>query len=237
MKASYEFVVQNAGSLPEAVAETDLDALNAGLRFLFADLRCAQRLYREEGDNGRVGASAALGAIWRFVMLFKGPLAETLHVPILNLHDALESLDNNLVLPMLKPIPCSGRAPSSDRRKALKGCAAATVQRLLRTGLKSQDANLAVAKKLRQLGIRPERGSDEITDDTVRHWCEEVAIDVARHGTAAMMYDSMFTPAEIDRFSALPMDQARSHALNSLAGFVQEIFSEAVENKPVKPPI
>jgi hypothetical protein len=237
MNTSLEFVNQHAGSLPEAVAENDLDTLNLGLHCLFADLRGAQKLYREKGDNGRAGASAALGACWRFVMLFKGPLGEGLHVPILNLHASLQALDHGLVEPIFRPIPCSGRAPSSDARAALRGCAASTVQRLLQTGLKSRDANLTVANKLSQLGIRPERGSGEITDRTVRTWCEEVASDVGRHGTAAKVYESMFTSAEVDRFSALPVDQARSHAISSLAGFVQAIFPEAVENKPAIPPI
>lgn len=237
MSTSLEFLTQHAGTLSETAAENDLDTLKSGLRHLFADLRCADELYRKKGDNGRAGASAALGACWRFVMLFKGPLAESLHVPILNLHASLKALDNNLVLPILKPVPCSGRAPSDDARAALKGCAAATVQRLMQTGLNSRGANLAVAKKLRQLGMRPERGSGEITDRTVRHWCEEVAVDVARRGTAAMIYHSMFTPTEVERFSALPVDQARSHALDLLAGFVQAIFPQAVEKKPVKPSI
>jgi hypothetical protein len=236
MKSSHECVV--AGSLPEAVAEDDLDTLNAGLRFLFDDLRSAQRLYQEQGDSGRAGACAALGAIWRFLMLFRGPLAETLHVPILNLHASLQALDNGLVKPILKPVPRRGRAPSDDARAALKGCVAGTVQRLLRTGLSRQDANVAVAKQLTRLGVRPERGSaGEVSVNTVRHWCEEVAIDVGRYGTAATMYDSMFSRAEVDRFSALPLDQARSHALDSLARFVQAIFPEAVERKPVNPPI
>jgi hypothetical protein len=236
MKASHEFVLKHAGSLPEALAEGDLDTLNSGLRFLFADLRSAQRLYREEGDNGRAGTSASLGALWRFVMLFKGPLAESLHVPVLNLHSSLQALENNLVEPILKPVPRLGRAPSSDARAALKGCVAGTVERLSRTGLSRQDANVAVAEQLRELGVRSERGSGDVTDDTVRHWCDEVAADVGRHGTAANVYDSMFTPAEVDRFSALPLNQARSRALGSFAAFVEAISPAALEEKPVNPP-
>src|SRR5262249_13753307 len=127
MKPSYEWVLQHAGSLPEEVAEDDLGTLNAGLRFLFDDLRSAQRLYQEQGDSGRAGASAALGAVCRYLMLFKGPLAETLHVPILNLHDLLQALENGFVGPMLKPVPHCGRPPSTDAREALKGCVAGTV--------------------------------------------------------------------------------------------------------------
>jgi hypothetical protein len=54
---------------------------------------------------------------------------------------------------------------------------------------------------------------------------------------AAEMYDSMFTSAEVDRFSALPVEQARSHAIGTLVGFVQAIFPEPIENKPVNTPI
>src|SRR5215472_12629663 len=86
-----------------------------------------KQLYQEQGDSGRAGASAALGAVWRYLMLFKGTLAETLHVPILNLHASLEALDNGFVGPILKPVPQCGRAPSTDARAALKGCVAGTV--------------------------------------------------------------------------------------------------------------
>jgi len=155
-----------------------------------------------------------------------------LHVPLLNLHASLEALDNGLVEPILKPVPRRGRAPSSEARAALKGCVAGTVQRLLRTGLNQQDANLAVAKLLTRRGVRPERGSGgEVTVNTVRHWCEEVAADVGRRGTAAKMYASMFMPAEVDRFSALPLDQARSHALGSLARFCSGDISRSGRKK------
>ena len=235
--AHVEFALRSRGTLPEIITEANLETLNSGLRFLFARLREARQQFESEGDGGRKGALTALAATWMFIVLFEGPRSQSLQVPILCLQDALACLEKGLVLPMVKPAPRCGRAPSSDARAALRGCAAGTVQRLLQTGLKSQDANLAVANKLSQLGIRPERGSGEITDRTVRTWCEEVASDVGRHGTAAEVYESMFTSAEVDRFSALPVDQARSHALNSFADFVQAIFPLLVENKPVNPPI
>ena len=60
---------------------------------------------------------------------------------------------------------------------------------------------------------------------TVRHWCDDVAADVGRHGGAAIVYDGMFTDEERRGFSALPSDQARrSLALKSLAGFVLANF-------------
>jgi hypothetical protein len=65
-----------------------------------------------------------------------------------------------------------------------------------------------------------------VTADTVRHWCEAVSADVGRTGAAAITYDLMFTPDERARFAALPKDRAPNFALESLAGFVREIFPE-----------
>jgi hypothetical protein len=100
------------------------------------------------------------------------------------------------------------------------------------------DARALVAEALVELGVRPERGSKQITARTVRTWCEEVAEDVGRHGAAAIVYDGMFTNDERRRFSALESDQARhALALNSLAGFVGVHFSSAHGglNEPEKP--
>jgi hypothetical protein len=53
MQASLDFVDKTRGTLPEVISEWDLEALNAGLRHLFADLRDASELYRQ-GGKGRV---------------------------------------------------------------------------------------------------------------------------------------------------------------------------------------
>jgi hypothetical protein len=201
-----------------------LETLNSGLRFLFARLREARQQFESEGDGGRRGASTALAATWMLIVLFEGPRAESLQVPILCLQDALASLEKGLVLPILKRAPRPGRAPSSEVRAQLRGHTAGTVQRLMQSGLDAHEAYRAVAKVLARLGVKAERGSGKITADTVRHWCvDEVRADVGRHGPAARMYDSMFTADEDSRFSALPPVRARSHALASLAGWVQAV--------------
>ncbi len=220
------FLMRLKGSLPEIITESDLDTLNSGLGFLFARLRESRRQYDEGTDGGRVAAFTALGAIWQFIALFNSVLAEDLHVPILKLQDALTALDKNNVLPILKPIKTSGRAPSSHAYAALKGHAAATVMRLRRLHFDPDHACVLVAAGLVKLGVRPERGRGAITANTVRHWCDDVAGDVGRRGTAAIMYDMTFTDEENERFDALPPDKARDFAIASLRHYIQGIFPE-----------
>jgi hypothetical protein len=225
-----DFLARAQGTLPETIAATDLDTLNMALGFFFARLREARRQFEEERDGGRVGAFTALAATWMFISMFRDPLQEHLQVPILRLQDALAALDNNLVEPMLKPIPRPGRAASSHAHAALKGHAAGTVTRLLQAGLERQEAHKAVAKLLAKLGIRPKRGSGGVTATTVRNWCDEVASDVGRHSTAAICYDQMFDPAEEERFRALPKDRAKRFAQASLEAWVRKVFP--VSEKP-----
>jgi len=220
-----EFSNRATGTLPESIGASELETLNLGLRFLFALLREARRQFDQEGDNGRLGAFTALGALWRFVTLFEVPLAESLQVPILQLQDALVGLNQNLVSPIVEPNPRHGRAPSSQTHATLKGLAAGTVKRLVEMGLSSRDAQHAVANRLDKLGIRPERGSGKVTSATVRNWCHEVSTDVGRHGTSAQMHDSMFErPEEQQRFSEMPIEEAKRNALNTLAGWVKSVF-------------
>jgi hypothetical protein len=162
--------------------------------------------------------------MWQFIALFNAPLAESLHAPILKLQDALVALDQNNVLPILKPIARSGRAASSPAHAALKGHVAGTVMRLRNLGLDPKEARELVAKELAKLGIRPQRGTKAVTANTVRHWCDDVDSDVGRLGTAAVMYDNMFTPEENTRFHALPPAKAHLFALDSLRRYVQVIF-------------
>ena len=217
-----EFLARSKGTLPETITESDLGTLNEGLGFLFAQLREARRRFAEEGDGGRAGAFMALGAMWKFIVLFDRPHAERLHTPILSLLDALAMLEENNVLPIVKPVPRPGRAPSSHGHAALKGQAAATVKRLIKAGMPLKEAHKAVAKELNKLGVRPERGSGRVTPHTVRNWCDEVASDVGRHGTAALMRADNFTDEEQKKFSALSKVDAKRFALASLAGFVRD---------------
>jgi hypothetical protein len=126
-----EFLNRYEGALPETIDTTNLIILNAALAFLFAHLREARRQFAQEGDAGRAGAFTALGALWQFVALFEKPNAETLQMPILRLQDALVSLDNNSVEPIVKPTKRRGRGGSSHAHLALIGHAAGTVRRLV----------------------------------------------------------------------------------------------------------
>jgi hypothetical protein len=197
--------------------------LNVGLEFLFADLRTAHEEYVHSQRNG---ALTALGALMRFIWLFKSPLAERLDSPVGALHGALFSLDENIVESLLRPVARAGRSGSSMARQALKGHAAAAVQRLLQAGLPTNDAaHRLIAKKLNKLGIKPERGAGDVTATTVRHWCDEVEQDVGRRGAAAVAYDMTFIDEEIKRFKALPTDKARQdQALSRLTDFVGKLF-------------
>jgi hypothetical protein len=225
--AAIEFIDRMKGSLPEALTERDLETLNAALRFFFADLRAAWELFQASEDHGRAGAIKALAATWRFIALFQQPLSENLQLPILRLQDALAALDDNNISPMLIPVPRTGRAASSGTRAALKGHAAGAVARLMQAGVDRRQACEQVAKTLTQLGVRPERGSGEITATTIRHWCDEVSADVSRQGAAATLYDSMFTAEECRRFSGLSsLAERQSLAIKSLEGFVRAALPE-----------
>jgi hypothetical protein len=172
------------------------------------------------------GAVMALGALMRFIILFKSCAAERLDVPILVLRGALLDLDEKVVDPLLTPpVRGRGRSRSSMAHEALEAHVAGAVQRLLQTGLYTADAHLRVANELGKLGLKLKRGSGGLTDTTVRHWCDEIAEDVSRSGVAAIVYDGMFTVDEVKRLERLPRDQARKSALKSLVAFVREVIS------------
>jgi hypothetical protein len=222
-----KFLDRMKGTLPELITVGDLETLNAGLRFFFTDLRRAWELFQQSEGHGRAGAVKALGAMWRLIALFKQPFDESLYVPILRVQDALRALDGNTVSPMLRRVRRSGRAGSTSVRAALRGYAAGTVERLVQAEVPLPQARAQVASALVKLGARPERGSKQVTATTVRHWCDEVAADVGRHGDAAIVYHSMFTDDERGRFSRQPSDQARrSLALKSLAQWVMAVLPE-----------
>jgi hypothetical protein len=218
-----EFWKRAKGTLPETIGEADLSKLNSGLGFLFARLRQARERFEKEG---RHGAFSALGACWSFITLFRMPLEEDLHVPIVRLQDALKGLDQGRTEPIVKAVRRRGRAPSSDAYASMKGYAAATVQLLQQAGVAHGDALGAVARQLRELGVQPERGSRSVTATTVRNWCNEVSSDVGRHGRAAPMYDDRLAPEEQERFLSLPKDRAIQLAIERLTRWVLSVFPE-----------
>jgi len=222
-----EFWHRAKGTLPEKIEKADLRTLNLGLGFLFDRLRQAHALFEQEGDSDRQSIFSALGACWSFITLFGGPFVENLDVPIMRLQDALWMLDHGQTEPMLKPVRRrrGGRGPSSQTYASLRGHAAATVQLLRQAGLARDDAHKTVATQRRQLGVQPQRGSGTVTATTVRNWCNEVAEDVGRHGTAAMMYEHKLARGQA-MLSAFPKDQARQCALEELTYWIRTLLPE-----------
>jgi hypothetical protein len=75
--------------------------------------------------------------LWRFLMLFEKPLAELLYLPLLNLQGALHDLDQNTVVPLLRPVPRTGRSVSTNAGQAIRGAVAGAVRYLVELGLTS----------------------------------------------------------------------------------------------------
>jgi hypothetical protein len=202
--AYVEFFTRRKGTLPEEITSSELQILNSALKSLFAPLREIRPRYQEaEAKDRRLAIRLALSFYCRFIQLFQKPLEEGLDVPILHLNDALGGLDDNLVLPILQPIPKlkGGRSESSDAHKALKGLVAATVTYLCENGFRTPDAHKALAQWLNKLGVRSERGSGDITPTTVRNWCAEVS-SLESTATAAIMYNKMLADSERERLAA-----------------------------------
>jgi hypothetical protein len=120
-----EFFTRHQGTPQEDITSSELQILNSALRSLFAALREIRPLYQKaEATERRLAICVALAFYCRFIQLFQKPLDEGLDVPILHLTDALLGLNDNLVSPILQPIPKEGRSKSSDAHDALKGLAA-----------------------------------------------------------------------------------------------------------------
>jgi hypothetical protein len=179
------------GSLPERIKPRDLGRLNEGLAYLFQELRKATELHQSNTNAGREGAIHSVETTIKFLSLFAPVISLRLHAPLGVLCDALMSLDDGKALPLLKPAKKLGRMRASALRGSLIGGAVFTVKRLTETGMKAPAAHQAVASALKRVGIKPARGRAEksITARTIRGWCEEVSVDVGRHGEAAQTYD------------------------------------------------
>src|SRR5262249_39104341 len=159
---------------------------NTAFDFLYGGLRDAKKLF-EAGDNaGRDGAIHSLEVLLKFLSQFQPVLDEGLNAPLAALFNALLSLDDGSVLPILKSVPVRGRSRGSAFRDSLKGAAAFTVTRLRATGLSVPDARGDVARVFRDARVTTGRGRyPAITSRTVRGWCEEVTTDIGRCGEAA----------------------------------------------------
>ena len=209
------------GSLPARIEPNDLTSLNEALDYLFHELSTATEFHRTDINAGREGVIHSVETVTKFLSLFAPVISSSLHRPFGVLHDALMSLDDGKVLPLLKPMKKSGRARASAMRESLIGATVFTVNRLMDTGMHAPVARKTVASTLKALNIKPARGRiAAITARTVREWCERVAADVKRHGEAAQTYDELI--AADDTNGLLPK-QTRTVLLVRLADVATKI--------------
>lgn len=226
--------------IPETIGPDHIPILNRVLGKFFAQLRAARR--HESLDQGRATAIGYALAMQSFLRSFAPASTEGLDLPPLNLANALLALNNNIVEPILKPTPRTGRAVHSPRRFALMGIAVGVVRRLELTGMPLKDANREVANKLTALGIRPARGSGQkINARTLRDWRERVSEvgplvrrfleDPRREMSAedlglinaAVNANDLMTAEWICRLQAMPPGDARRLILDALEQNIREM--------------
>jgi hypothetical protein len=168
----------------------------------------------------------------------------------LSLSNALLALNDNNIEPILEPTKRSGRATSSPRRYVLIGIAVGAAQRLEWAGLSPADANKAVATKLNNLGIKPTRGKNGVTADTLRRWREQISVvrpllrsqsqlepqDIGAEDIgwikAARNADDMLTEEWRGKIAAHTPADARRFVLAALEANIRQMMLTF----PVKPP-
>jgi hypothetical protein len=174
---------------PEGGGRPDLSfvAAQSDLTSFLDGLLAANRLFEKGNDGGRLGAIEALNAVWKFLHPILG--THDHRQPIVALLNALTSLDEGTVLPMLDPKEAGpGRRPASAARNCAKGMAVATVARLQEAGMET-GAYRRVAKICREAGFTPGRGRNpHVTERTLIGWKEEIEADTGRRSDAAMTF-------------------------------------------------
>jgi hypothetical protein len=213
----------NLGTIPDPIRSTDRARLNEGLAWLFGELREGHNLFRIGTDGGREGAVVEIKAITAFLMLFRAVDKENLIAPLAMLANALMALNSNVVEPMLRPVPRSGRPPASAGRQSLQGVAVYTVRRLQEFGVDDKSSRSIVAKELRMLGIKPHRGSGNTTARTIREWREAILADVGHHSDAAKTLDGLLTDTDNKKLDKLPREKAIEGLLNKLAHVAKQV--------------
>lgn len=219
-----------AEPLPESVAAGDVPRLNIAFQHLWAELRAAHSEFAD--GNHLHGAYLSLLSVYAFLSLFGPVRQEGLFVPLAALESALRALDEGVVEPILRSPrrARTGRARSSDLYQELKGTAVYVVSRLCELGHVRSDALKIVAADLRRIGVKPDRGSGEVTSRTVRWWCEEIAADVGRHGAAAQRCDVLLLHSANEALDNMPPESAKLLLRSRLRFFVT-----AIGRKPANP--
>jgi hypothetical protein len=171
-----------------------IKSIDEALGSLFANLEEANRLFVAGKDAGRNGAIEALNAVVQFLLFFDG--TTHLRQPLTALINALVSLNDGQVLPLLERQRRSGRSPASAARENDMATAAFIVHRLCQTGVEPNEAYERVAKVCREAGVKPARkgtknspGQEaEVTGRTVRYWCDKIKADIGCRSPAAQTF-------------------------------------------------
>jgi hypothetical protein len=155
---------------------------------------CLQDKFQEASLlEGRPSAIEALLAVVEFLSRISDPDDLRNQRPINSLISALVSLDDGVVLPMLKPAGPPGGSRNSISKEYSKALAVHTFDRLREIGVDQHEAYEQVADACRKAGMNAGRKgarnqSDGITDRTVRGWHETISADAGRHSRSGRYY-------------------------------------------------
>ena len=211
--------------------------LDTHLFQLFRRLRASSSKFEEAPDGGRPEAIRALRATLAFLVdAFPDVVdAGNLQQPLAHLLDALVALDTGHKSALLEPKKKRGRAIESPGFRNAMGMVAAFVHLLMKYGIddaasrgdltRVKDVRGRVAKVAREVGLRPARGSGEMTERTVREWCERVAA-APKSAPERVMYDQLIEsahPGEMDG-----AEQLKTLAL--LKMMLQSMAAEKLQN-------
>ena len=117
------------------------------------------------GTNSRNAVSASLLGVIKF-------LNRQLHISppaLVALQLALRALDDGTIPPLLRPAIRKGQ-PVSDERRLLWGCAAAVMDCLMQSGVKSHEAAAVVGRELSKLNIKIGDSRSASTATSVKNW-------------------------------------------------------------------
>ena len=90
--------------------------------YLFHELDRAKELHRSEANAGREGVIHSVETVLKFLQLFAPVISSALHTPLIVLFNALMSLDDGGVLPVLKPANKTGRRASERISEIIDWC-------------------------------------------------------------------------------------------------------------------
>jgi hypothetical protein len=222
-------------TLPNVLGPEHLPKLNEGLRYLFEELGQAQAEFR--AGNHLNGAYLSLLAVKFFLALFRTTGVEGLAMPLLALESALWALDEGITEPLLRPArrAKSGRPRASPLRQEFIGMVAYTVRRLRDFGHSTSEAYTMVASDLDHIGVKGDRGSDRISQRTVRYWCEKVSEDVGRREAAAKGYAALLIDPSSITFDRMKPEAATELIRQRLINAAEGLGIASPPRKPVNP--